>query len=194
MGQDPIDKLRKDIVFQDTLRNQTLTFHSTWGLFSPREVDEGSRMLLDRVEVRPGDNCLDLGCGYGPIGLTLAKLAPEGRTLLVDKDYVAIDYSRKNIDINHVNNAEALLSNGFDRIHDRQFDVIASNIPAKVGNEMLTLFMHDARTRMNPGARFYVVTITGLRKYIERNFKEIFGNYKKLKQGQHYTVAMATKN
>ncbi|MGD8408336.1 MAG: methyltransferase [Thiohalophilus sp.] len=191
MGQNPIDKLRKDIVFQDTLRGQSLTFHSTWGLFSPREVDEGSRMLLDRVEIEQNDDCLDLGCGYGPIGLTLAKLAPAGKTTLVDKDYVAIDFSQKNIALNHIDNAEALLSNGFDRIRDRRFDVIASNIPAKVGNEMLTLFMHDAREQMKPGARIYVVTITGLRKYIERNFKEIFGNYKKLKQGQHYTVAMA---
>lgn len=193
MNKNSINKLRKDIVFSETIRGQTLTFHSTWGLFSPREVDEGSRMLLERVEINPADDCLDLGCGYGPIGLTLAKLAPRGKTTLVDKDYVAIDYSCKNIEINHIDNAEALLSNGFDKIRDKQFDVVASNIPAKVGNEMLTLFMHDARQQMKPGGRFYVVTITGLRKYIERNFKEIFGNYKKLKQGKQYTVALATK-
>ena len=193
MNKDPIDKLREDIVFNTTLRGQPLTFHSTWGIFSPREVDEGSLLLLDYVDINPGDHCLDLGCGYGPIGLTLAKLAPEGNTTLVDRDYVAIDYAQKNIALNQLTNAEALLSNGFDRIRDRRFDVIASNLPAKVGNEMLTLFMHDARQQMKPGARFYVVTITGLRKYIERNFKEIFGNYKKLKQGKHSTVAMATR-
>lgn len=193
MSKDPIDKLREDIVFSVTLRGQPLTFHSTWGTFSPREVDEGSLLMLDYVKVNPEDDCLDLGCGYGPIGLTLARLAPQGNTTLVDRDYVAIDYAQKNIALNQITNAEALLSNGFDRIRDRRFDVIASNLPAKVGNEMLTLFMHDAWQQMNPGGRFYVVTITGLRKYIERNFKEIFGNYKKLKQGKHYTVAMATK-
>ncbi len=188
-----IDKLREDIVFNATLRGQPLTFHSTWGTFSPREVDEGSQLLLDYIEIKSNDQCLDLGCGYGPIGLTLARLAPEGHATLVDRDYMAIEYAQKNIAINKIANAEALLSNGFDRIRDRRFDVIASNLPAKVGNEMLTLFMHDARQQMNPGGRFYVVTITGLRKYIERNFKEIFGNYKKLKQGKHYTVAMAKK-
>jgi 16S rRNA G1207 methylase RsmC len=193
MSKDPINKLREDIVFNATLRGHNLTFHTTWGIFSPREVDEGSRLLLDYVEVNPGDACLDLGCGYGPIGLTLARLAPQGTTTLVDKDYVAIDYANKNIALNHIDNAEALLSNGFDRIRERRFDVITSNLPAKVGNEMLTLFMHDAKQQMNPGARLYVVTITGLRKYIERNFKDIFGNYKKLKQGKNYTVAMATK-
>ncbi|MFP3873083.1 MAG: class I SAM-dependent methyltransferase [Thiohalophilus sp.] len=193
MNRESIDRLREDIVFNATLRGQPLTFHSTWGIFSPREVDEGSRLLLDHVDLNPEDDCLDLGCGYGPIGLTLARLASQGKTTLVDRDYVAIEYAQKNIRLNRITNAEALLSNGFDRIGDRRFDVIASNLPAKVGNEMLTLFMHDARQQMKPGARFYVVTITGLRKYIERNFKEIFGNYKKLKQGKHYTVAMASK-
>lgn len=194
MANELINKLREDIVFSATLRGQPLTFHSTWGLFSPREVDEGSGMLLEHVAIQPTDDCLDLGCGYGPIGLTLARLAPQGHTTLVDKDFVAVDYCRKNIEVNHISNAEALLSNGFNQIRERQFDVIASNIPAKVGNEMLTLFMHDAFRQLNKGGRLYVVTITGLRKYIERNFKTIFGNYKKLKQGKQYTVALATRD
>ena len=110
MNKEPIDKLREDIVFNATLRGQPLTFHSTWGIFSPREVDEGSRLLLDHVEINPDDDCLDLGCGYGPIGLTLAKLAPQGRTILVDKDYVAVDFANKNIALNGIGNAEAPVS------------------------------------------------------------------------------------
>lgn len=193
MSNDTIKKLREDIVFRDTLREQALSFHTTWGLFSPREIDEGSRLLLDRIEVKPGDDCLDLGCGYGPIGLTLARLTPQGHTTLVDKDFVAIEYCRKNIDANHIDNAEALLSNGFAAIQDRRFDVIASNIPAKVGNELMTLFFFDAYQQLKPGGRLYVVTINGLRDYIKRVFKERFGNYAKLKQGKNYTVAMAVK-
>ena len=194
MGVDVIDKLREDIVFRDTLREQALSFHSTWGLFSPREIDEGTRLLLERIEVNPGDDCLDLGCGYGAIGLTLAKLAPQGHTTLVDKDFVAIQYCRKNIELNHLGNAEALLSNGFDAIHERSFDVIASNIPAKVGNELMSLFFYDAYQQLKPGGRLYVVTINGLRDYIKRVFKERFGNYTKLKQGKNYSVALATKD
>lgn len=189
-----IVQLRKDIVFTTSLRGFDFTFNTTWGTFSPREIDEGTIMLLDRIEVNDSDDCLDLGCGYGPIGITMAKLAPNGQTTLVDRDFVAIDYSNKNIKQNNINNATALLSNGFAQIRDKKFDVISSNIPAKVGNEMLTLFLHDACEQMNSGGRLYVVTITGLRKYMERNFKEVFGNYKKLKQGKHYTVAMAVKD
>jgi len=189
-----IDSLRKDISFQTRLRGFDFTFNTTWGTFSPRNIDEGSIMLLDRIEVNENDDCLDLGCGYGPIGMTMAKLAPNGHTTLADRDFIAVEYSNKNIQQNNINNATALLSNGFAQIRDKKFDVVASNIPAKVGNEMLTLFIHDAYQQLNSGGRLYVVTITGLRKYMERNFKEIFGNYKKLKQGNQYTVAMAIKN
>lgn len=189
-----IDRLRQDIVFEATLRDQRLRFNSTWGLFSPREVDEGSRLLLEHVEVDPADDCLDLGCGYGPVGLTLARLAPRGRTLLVDKDFVAVEYAARNARLNGIGNAEALLSNGFDHIDaGRRFDVIASNIPAKVGKELLQILLHDAHARLNPGGRMYVVTVTGLRRFIERHFKDVFGNYDKLKQGKHYTVALANR-
>jgi 16S rRNA G1207 methylase RsmC len=188
-----LDKLRQDIVFSETLCGQKLTFHTTWGIFSPREVDEGSRLLLDFMEIGESDDCLDLGCGYGPIGMTMARLAPKGQTLLVDKDFVAVDYANKNIQANRIANAEALLSNGFSAVGERRFDVIASNIPAKVGNEMLYLFLYDALAHLKPGGRLYVVTITGLRQFIKRSFNEVFGNYDKLKQGKSYTVAMAAK-
>ncbi len=188
-----LDKLRQDIVFTDELRGQKLTFHTTWGIFSPREVDEGSRMLLDFMKIDENDDCLDLGCGYGPIGMTMARLAPKGRTLLVDKDFVAVDFANKNITNNRIENAEAILSNGLAGVGDRKFDIIASNIPAKVGNEMLYLFLYDALAHLKPGGRLYVVTITGLRQFIKRSFNEVFGNYDKLKQGKTYTVAMAEK-
>ena len=74
-----------------------------------------------------------------------------------------------------------------------RFDVIASNLPAKVGKELLTLYLHDALARLHPGGRLYLVTINGLRQFIKRNLEEVFGNYKKLKQGRAYTVALARK-
>lgn len=190
---DEIKKLREDIVFRETLNGFPFVFHSTWGLFSPRNIDEGTLLLLEYVEINDDDDCLDLGCGYGPLGLTLAKLAPEGTTTLVDRDFKAIEYSKKNAELNNICNVDILLSNGFDQIRDNKFDVIVSNIPAKVGNELMTLFFHDAMRQLNKNGRIYVVTINGLREYIKRVFKDIFGNYKKLKQGKNYTVAMAIK-
>ncbi|MCG5510817.1 class I SAM-dependent methyltransferase [Ectothiorhodospira lacustris] len=188
-----IQSLREDIVFADTLRGQSLNFHTTWGLFSPRGIDAGTRLLLDFIEVNETDDCLDLGCGYGPIGLTLARLASRGRTCLVDKDFVAVKYAEKNARLNGIANTEAFLSNGFSAVGDRRFHLVTSNLPAKVGKEMLYLYLYDALAHMHPGGRIYVVTITGLRRFIERAFKEVFGNYDKVKQGREYTVGMAVK-
>lgn len=190
---DPVAELRKDIVFADTLSGIPLVLHTTWGLFSPRAIDEGTRLLLEHVEVKRDDDCLDLGCGYGPIGLTLAALAPEGKTLLVDKDFVAVEYSRANARRNQRDNVEATLSNGFSHVQRRSFDLIASNLPAKTGKELLYLYFYDALAHLRVGGRCYVVTISGLRRFVERACKEVFGNYEKVKQGRSYTVALARR-
>ena len=187
-------RLRADIHFQETLGGHSLCFRTTWGLFSPRAIDEGTRLLVERLEVAADAECLDLGCGYGPIGLLMARMAPQGRTLLVDKDFVAVDYANRNARANGLDNARAQLSNGFDQVDPAlHFDVIASNLPAKVGKELLILYLHDALARLRPGGRLYLVTITGLRQFIKRNLEDVFGNYKKLKQGRAYTVALAEK-
>ncbi|MEW8230269.1 MAG: methyltransferase [Candidatus Thiodiazotropha endolucinida] len=192
LTKEKLDKLRKDIVFTGELSGERLQFHSTWGIFSPREIDEGTRLLVDRLRIAPTDDCLDLGCGYGPIGLYMARRAPQGQTLMVDKDFMAVNYSNDNAERNRLTNAKAILSNAFDHIDSSlRFNVIASNIPAKVGKEMLSLILHDARQRLKPGGKLYVVTINGLRQYMKRNLNEIFGNYEKLKQGKSYTVALA---
>ncbi len=191
---DQISRLRADIEFTEVLCGRSFRFRSTWGLFSPRAVDEGTRLLTEHMEVEEADDCLDLGCGYGPIGLVMASLAPKGRTLMVDKDFVAVDFANKNARLNRLVNAEAVLSNGFDQVPPKlRFDVIASNVPAKVGKELLSLYLHDARARLRPRGRLYLVTVTGLRQFMRRNLEEVFGNYEKLKQGRAYTVAMATR-
>ncbi len=189
-----IAQLRAEIRFSETLHGRSFAFRSTWGLFSPRAIDEGTRLLVEHLDLAETDDCLDLGCGYGPIGLAMASLSPNGQTLMVDKDFVAVDFSNRNAQLNGLANARAILSNGFDQIPAKQrFDAIASNIPAKVGKELLSLYLHDARARLRPGGRLYLVTITGLRQFIRRNLEEVFGNYDKLKQGQAYTVALARK-
>ncbi len=186
-----INDLRKDIQFDVILRDTPLHFHTTWGLFSPREIDEGTLLLLKYIDIPDDADCFDMGCGYGPIGITLAKLAPKGQTLLADKDFVGVNYSNKNIAANKINNAEAILSNAFDQVGGRKFDCIVSNIPAKVGKELLQIILHDAKAHLKPDGQLYVVTVNGLRKFMKRHFEEILGDYKKLKQGAHYTIARA---
>ena len=188
-----VERLRRDIVFTETLREFDFTFHSRWGLFSPRSVDEGTKLLLRHIEVAEDDDCLDLGCGYGAIGLTLARLAPGGRTTMVDKDFVAVEYARKNAALNRVERCEALLSDGFEQIDERRFNVVASNLPAKAGNEAYHILFAGALDHLQEGGRLYVVTLSGVRRFIERAFRELFGNYEKVKQGRTHTVSLAVK-
>ncbi len=186
-------KIREDLSINTELNGNTFQFKTTWGLFSPKNIDDGSQMLLKYLDIETHHDCLDMGSGYGVLGICMAKQAHQGNTILVDKDFVAVDYSNKNIKLNRLDNAECFLSNGFDALNDQRFDVIVSNIPAKVGKEMLYMYMFDAQKFLKPGGSFYIVTITGLRKFFKRGFQEVFGNYKKIKQGKTYTVAKAIK-
>jgi 16S rRNA (guanine1207-N2)-methyltransferase len=190
-----LEHARDDIVFDARLGGRQFTFHSTWGLFSPKAIDEGTQLLADRLDVGPDDDCLDLGCGYGALGLVMAHHAPRGTTHLIDSDFVAVEYARKNAELNGIANVQVYLSNGFDHVPaDARFDVIASNIPAKVGGRLLGRFLDDAHKRLRPGGRLYVVSISRLKDYVKRNLTERFENYEKLKQSKLYTAAVARKD
>jgi len=187
------EELKQDIVFDVALHGQKMTFHSTWGLFSPRCIDNGSYLLIEHIEIEDGQRTLDLGCGYGAIGLAIARACPNGTIQLVDKDYVAVDFTKKNVEVNGLTNCEVYLSNAFSAVTDAKFDNIVANLPAKIGKELLYIILSDARDHLKPGGQLVVVTISGLKEYIKRNCKDIFGNYEKLKQGREHTVARAVK-
>lgn len=192
---DDVASLRRDIVFPATLRGRAFTFHSTWGLFSPTAIDDGTRLLVESLTVRPDDHAIDIGCGYGAIGCAIAAAAPRGRTHMVDRDFVAVEYAQKNAVVNGLRNCETYASNGFSRVPvGSTFDLVVANLPAKVGRELLWIILADARAHLRPGGSMVVVTISGLRTFIKRNLLEVFGNYEKVKQGKRYTVGRAVKD
>lgn len=188
-----LQQLKDDQYIQVTLRGRPFVFATTWGLFSPEQIDDGSRMLIEALEIGPHDNILDLGCGYGVMGLSLAA-ETDGVIHLVDKDFIAVEYAQKNIHKNDLKNARAYLSNGFSHVpQDQKFDLIISNLPAKVSKEMYWILFNDAKKYLKNDGRFVVVVIAGLKEFIKRNFREVFGNYKKVERSQRYLVAQAIK-
>lgn len=186
--------LRQDTVFSEVLCEKKLTFHTTWGLFSPKEIDSGTRLLLDHVDMPAAARVVDLGCGYGALGLTLAAIDPDSEVTLVDKDFVAVEYAGINAKVNALQNTKIYLSNGLEQVKDQGFDLILTNLPAKSGKELYYLMFFDAYDRLQSGGKFYIVTINGLRGFVKRVFNEVFGNYQKIKQGPVYTVAVAVKD
>ena len=189
-----IPNLKEYLTINTNLMNHELKFNSKWGVFSPRAIDEGTLLLLKYLTVDSNDKCLDLGCGYGPIGLSVAKSCPNGEVHMVDKDFVAIELANHNAKLNHISNANAYLSDAFSQVGKHNyFDQIISNVPAKVGREQLSIMLYDAYDSMVPGGKITFVTINGLRNFVKDNFKSVFGNYKKLKQGKKYTISQAIK-
>lgn len=185
---------RKDIHFKQDVLGRPFEFYTTWGIFSPEKLDDGSLMLLDYIDFKSDDTSIDLGCGYGVLGMTAARECPNGQHLLIDKDFVAVEYARLNCQKNQLTNTRVQLSNGFNQVDNNlTFSLVMSNLPAKVGKEQHYLYLLDAYQRMTAGGRFYVVTINGLRQFMKRAFTEVFGNAEKVKQGKTYTITMATK-
>lgn len=184
---------RADRVIRVALGDRGFVFASTWGLFSPTEIDAGTRLLLETLDPAPDDDCLDLGCGYGPIGCYLAWRAPQGRTLMVDRDFVAVEYAARNVALNGLANAEACLSNGLAQVGERRFDLIASNLPAKVGRELYRIFVEDAWSHLRPGGRFYAVMIRQLWPALQREVERVGGQAEKLREGPRHVVLRARR-
>jgi len=97
-----IAKLKQDLTIQVNLLDHDLTFKTRWGVFSPRAIDEGTQLFLKHVDIQESDKCLDLGCGYGPIGLAVAKSCPKGEVHMVDKDFIAVELSNTNAKLNNI--------------------------------------------------------------------------------------------
>mgnify|MGYP006132339581 CR=1 FL=1 len=194
-NREDILKLKQDLLIESDLMGHKLNLKTRWGVFSPRTIDDGTVMLMKYLDIAENDKCLDLGCGYGPIGLNVAKSCPQGEVHMVDKDFVAVELSNINAQINHISNVQAYLSDAFSAVGKQNyFDQVISNVPAKVGREQLSIILYDAYDALKPGGKITFVTINGLRHFIKDNFKSVFGNYKKLKQGQKYTIAQAIKS
>jgi 16S rRNA (guanine1207-N2)-methyltransferase len=147
------------------LRDARLTLAVSQTLFSSHQVDIGTMHLLKTLEGHLSDGAakiLDLGCGYGPIGLALGKLLPGSEVHLVDRDALALAFVRHNADLNAINGIFVYGSLGYDNVENGNFDLIASNIPGKAGDEIIRSLLHDARHYLAPEGRVAIVVVSPL--------------------------------
>jgi 16S rRNA (guanine1207-N2)-methyltransferase len=127
------------------------------GVFGSSGLDPGTALLIESMEVRPTDRVLDLGCGWGPVGIAAAKAAPEGRTVLTDVNRRAIALARRNVRRNGVTNAEVLPGSLFAPVPDQKFDVIATNPPFHAGRELVLRLLQEAPEHLTEDGRLLVV-------------------------------------
>ena len=135
------------------------------GLFSATAIDPGTRLLLrwlgPGVDLG-GTRVLDLGCGYGPLAVWLAA-AGAGAVEAVDRDAVAVEWTARNAVANDVGHRVVTRASlGYDDVAGGPYDLVVSNIPAKVGPAALEHLLLDAAPRLAPGGRVAVVVVTGL--------------------------------
>lgn len=142
----------ESIQFQEVLRGQTLTFVSDAGVFSKKGVDYGSRLLIETMEVAPSARVLDVGCGYGPIGLSAALLADKGTATLVDINERAVELSRANAKRNHISNIRVLQSDALEQVREERFDCVLTNPPIRAGKEVVHRIFEQA---------FHVLSVEG---------------------------------
>lgn len=157
--------LPEDIYYKKTLNfrawKQELLFRVSQDLFSSFDVDKGTRLLLRSI-IDAGyeyTSVLDLGCGYGPLGLTLKKLRPETSLTMVDRDALAVDYARQNAALNGIEDAQIFGSLGYDDLSSTKYSLIIANIPGKAGSGVITSLVQDARYFLHPYGTVAVVVV-----------------------------------
>lgn len=196
----PLEVLKKDKEIRERLLGTELIFKTTWGLFCPEEIDQGTKLLLTHLpETKPDAHILDIGCGYGPIGIALGAKNKSGNIEMIDKDFVAIDYALKNIDMNrkHIGDAKlsAYLSNGFSHVpKGKTYNLIVSNLPAKVNKEFFWILFGEAFDHLESQGEFVVVAIRQLEPMLKKSFEAVFGNYEVLGTDAVYSVVRTVKN
>ena len=146
---------RKQLQF--TLRNFPLQFISDSGVFSKDGVDYGSRVLIEAMDIPEDATVLDVGCGYGPIGLTAAKLATRGHVTMVDVNKRALELAKENAALNRIDNVSIEESDALAAIGDRTFDVILTNPPIRAGKEVVHRIFEESYAHLKPNGCLWIV-------------------------------------
>jgi 16S rRNA (guanine1207-N2)-methyltransferase len=147
------------------LQGRTVELEVAHDLFSGHDVDTGTRLLLRTLAAPEHEQRLsvvDLGCGYGPLGLGLQSLVPGRSVEMVDRDALALEYSMRNAERNGIASVRACASLGWSDVGREGFDLAVCNIAAKAGEKAIRHFLLDARQHLGPSGLAAVVVIARL--------------------------------
>ncbi len=140
------------------LNGHKLTFQTDAGVFSKKGIDFGSRLLIESAELLESAHVLDLGCGYGPVGIGLAIHYPMISVKMVDINERAVELAKANAKANQVaDRVQVVVSDGFAELFGEQFDVILCNPPIRVGKTFIYQLFQDAYNHLRPSGALWIV-------------------------------------
>jgi len=140
------------------LRNHPFRFKTDQGVFSKSEVDFGSRLLIDTFDPPEiAGPILDVGCGYGPIGLSIAKDFPNRLVHMIDVNQRAIGLAKENAEKNGIDNLEIYESDRFENVNEENFAAILTNPPIRAGKEVVHTIFEQSFQHLRSGGELWVV-------------------------------------
>lgn len=171
-----------------------LSLHSLPGVFSYDRLDEGTRLLLEHIQSLPNDTVLDLGCGYGAIGLA-AALRGAAHVDLADADLLAVAASEQNLQHLGISNARVIASDVLSALADQRYTLILSNPPFHTGHmvdyQVARAFIEQSQAALQKGGRLVIVANRFIR--YDRLMGDIFRKVQIVADDGHFHVLAATK-
>ncbi len=171
------------------LCGRNFEFLTASSVFSKKRIDLGTRLLIESM-VLPQEGCvLDIGCGYGPVGIVAAKLNPKLHVVMTDVNIRAVRLTRKNIESNKVWNAEVRHGQFYAPVEGQVFKCVLSNPPVSAGMETVKAIVQGAPQVLADKGSFQMVIRSkiGL-KTLPAAFEETFGNVTVLARGSGFRV------
>ena len=146
----------KPVDCEYTYRGIPLSFRTDAGVFSKGEVDTGTRLLLEALPEEMRGDILDLGCGWGVIGISVARTWPETRVTLADVNNRALQLSRENAERNRAK-VICTESDGMAAFYGQAFDAVITNPPIRAGKQVIYKMFADAAACLKKDGALYLV-------------------------------------
>ena len=173
------------------LLGQKMAFLTDAGVFSKKMVDFGSQLLLKCLEVNQGETVLDVGCGYGPLGLSLAK-AYGVQATMVDINNRALDLARQNAERNKIE-ATIFQSNIYEQV-EGHFDHVISNPPIRAGNQVVHEIIEKSKDFLaTDGDLTIVIQKKQGAPSAKSKMEDVFGNCEIVKKDKGYYILRSVK-
>jgi 16S rRNA (guanine1207-N2)-methyltransferase len=175
------------------LRGYEFAFLTASGVFSRRRIDAGTRFLIESMILPDEGSALDIGCGYGPIGITVAKLRPLLQVWMTDINRRAVALTRKNSRRNGVENVQVIHGSLYEPVKNLIFDTILTNPPisAGIGKVVEPIIMGAFEHLDHGGSLQLVVKSNKSGRTLSAIMEKKFGNFEIIARGGGYRVLMA---